>query len=58
MKPKKTGRPKVDNPKTNIIRVRLDDHTTERLDGYCEKHETSRAEAVREGIELLLDNEK
>lgn len=54
MEPKKTGRPKAENPKNNIIRVRLDDQTTERLDGYCEEHETSRAEAVRQGIELLL----
>ena len=54
----RTGRPKAENPKTNVIRVRLDDATTERLDGYCAKHGNTRAEAVRQGIRLLLEQKK
>lgn len=54
----RTGRPKAENPKTNIIRVRLDDETTWRLDEYCAKHIVTRADAVRQGIELLLANGK
>lgn len=54
----RTGRPKAENPKTNVIRVRLDDDTTERLDEYCVKHDTTRAEAVRQGIDLLLEQKK
>lgn len=54
----RTGRPKAENPKTNVIRVRLDDDTTERLDEYCVKHDTTRAEAVRQGIDMLLEQKK
>lgn len=54
----RTGRPKAENPKTNIIRVRLDDESTGRLDEYCAKHSMTRADAVRQGIELLLANGK
>lgn len=54
----RTGRPKAENPKTNIIRVRLDDETTWRLDEYCAKHSVTRADTVRQGIELLLADEK
>jgi conserved domain protein len=54
----RTGRPKADNPKTNIVRVRLDDETTERLDEYCACQDITRAEAVRKGIDLLLEQEK
>lgn len=54
----RTGRPKAENPKTNIIRVRLDNETTERLDEYCIEHDTTRAEAIRQGIDLLLEQEK
>lgn len=54
----RTGRPKADNPKTNIVRVRLDDETTERLDEYCACQDITRAEAARKGIDLLLEQEK
>ena len=51
----RTGRPKAENPKNNVIRVRLDDNVTEQLDNYCTKHETTRAEALRRGIDMLLN---
>lgn len=54
----RTGRPKVDNPKKNDVKVRLDDETTECLDKYCAKHNVTRAEAIRQGIDLLLAQEK
>lgn len=54
----RTGRPKVDNPKRNDVKVRLDDETTERLDKYCVKHDMTRAEAIRQGIDLLLAQKK
>lgn len=52
----RTGRPKAENPKSNDIKVRLDDETKTRLDEYCEKHGMTRAEAIRQGIHLLLAN--
>ena len=48
------GRPKVEKPKRNDIKVRVDDETSERLDEYCKKHGITRAEAIRRGIHLLL----
>lgn len=50
----RTGRPKAENPKRNDVKVRLDDDTAKRLDEYCEKHDMTRAGAIRKGIELLL----
>lgn len=51
----RTGRPKANNPKNNDIKVRLDDVTHEKLLKYCEKHRISKAEAVRQGIDLVLN---
>lgn len=54
----KTGRPKAKNPKNNIIRVRLDDEATKRLDEYCSIKNIPRAEAIRQGLDLLLVQKK
>ncbi len=54
----RTGRPKVDNPKNNDVKVRLDDETTQKLDSYCAEHNITRAEAIRKGIHLLLEKQK
>lgn len=54
----RTGRPKVDKPKNNDVKVRLDDETTKKLDDYCAKHNITRAEAIRQGIHLLLEKRK
>lgn len=54
----KTGRPKVSNPKSNDVKVRLDDNTTSELDKYCVEHNITRAEAIRRGIYLLLGTKK
>ena len=49
---------KLGNPKRNDVNVRLDDEATKRLDEYCAKHDITRAEAIRQGIDLLLAQEK
>lgn len=54
----RTGRPKVENPKSNDVKVRLDDKTTLELDKYCLENGITRAEAIRRGIHLLLGNKK
>lgn len=53
----RTGRPKAENPKKNDIKVRLDDETFKRLNVYCQKYGIIRAEAIRQGIKLLLGEE-
>lgn len=54
----RTGRPRVDKPKNNDVKVRLDDETTKKLDAYCAEHNITRAEAIRQGIHLLLVKQK
>lgn len=54
----RTGRPKVENPKSHDIKVRLDDNTTIELEKYCLENDITRAEAIRRGIHLLLGNKK
>ena len=54
----RTGRPKVENPLSVDVKVRLDKETSEKLDDYCKAHNITRAEAIREGIHLLLEKEK
>lgn len=52
------GRPKVDNPKTNRFSVCLDKETEEKLKIYCETHNITKGEAIRQGIHLLLKKKK
>ena len=54
----RTGRPKVDNPKEQRFTIRLDKNTGDRLDDYCADTGKKRAEAIREGIDLLLEGHK
>lgn len=51
----RTGRPKAVNPKRNDLKVRIDDETLKQLDVYCQANGLTRAEAVRQGINLLLE---
>lgn len=50
----RTGRPKVQNPKNIRYSVCLDAKTEEKLGEYCEKHQITKGEAIRKGIEMLL----
>ncbi|MCI8844483.1 MAG: ribbon-helix-helix protein, CopG family [Oscillospiraceae bacterium] len=54
----RTGRPKAENPKKNDVKVRIDDKTSKLLDAYCDAHGITRAEAIRQGIHLLLAQKK
>ncbi len=48
----------MENPKRNDIKVRIDDQTLKLLDEYCNTHEVTRAEAIRQGVVLLLAQKK
>lgn len=54
----RTGRPKVENPKSISYSIRLDAETEMRLQAYCEKHGITKGNAIRKGIHLLLAQEK
>ena len=55
MAPKKMGRPLTGLPKDCDVKVRLDAETHEKLLQYSAKHKLTKAEAIRRGIHLLLD---
>ncbi|MCI8285443.1 MAG: CopG family transcriptional regulator [Firmicutes bacterium] len=52
------GRPKSNNPKSNDVKVRLDDNMHYALLKYCDEYKITKAEAIRQGICLLLENDK
>ncbi len=54
----RTGRPKSEKPLSVDVKVRLDSETSDRLDEFCKMHGITRAEAIRQGIHLLLSKEK
>lgn len=49
----RTGRPRIDNPKSERITVRLDKEHFEILSNYCKENHVERAEAIRQGIKRL-----
>lgn len=51
----RTGRPKAENPRDVDIKVRIDKATNEKLIAYCNDNNITRAEAIRQGIHLLLE---
>lgn len=54
----RTGRPKVDAPKDIRFSIRLDEETNRKLDDYCFTNGIMKAEAIRRGIYLLLEQKK
>lgn len=54
MDSKKTGRPKSKKPKNVDVKIRIDEETNQKLLLYCEEHQITRVEAIRQGIHLLL----
>ena len=50
----RTGRPVVGEPKTNDVKVRLDDTTYEKLLQYCKDNNTTKAEVIRKAIIQFL----
>lgn len=54
----RTGRPKIDNPKTNPIHVRLDNESVKILETYCKQEKIAKTEGIRRGIEKLKSDIK
>ncbi len=47
------GRP-TDCRKDHDVKVRIDDDTHRKLLSYCQEHSITKAEAIRQGIHLVL----
>lgn len=54
----RTGRPPMENPKSNPIHVRMDNATLKILDAYCAQENVTRTEGIRRGVCLLEDKIK
>lgn len=54
----RTGRPKSQDPINQQITVRLNADLMRKLEAYCEKKQTTKGEAIREGVKRLLETEK
>ncbi len=54
----RTGRPKIKNPKSNPIHVRLDDESKQILESYCEQEKIAKTEGIRRGIHKLKSDIK
>lgn len=51
----RTGRP-TDCRKDHDVKVRIDNETHEKLLKYCKEYGITKAEAIRKGIHLVLQN--
>ena len=57
----RTGRPKSEDPKTKLLQVRIGEKELAILDECANRKQSTRAEIVREGIQLVkreLDEKK
>ena len=49
----RTGRPKIEKPKSTQLAVRLDDEMLEKLDKVAKANSETRVQTIRRGIEKL-----
>ena len=56
MSSKKLGRPPSNNPKSETIKIRVDQTILSKLDVCTEKLNTTRSDIVRKGIERVYDD--
>lgn len=55
----RTGRPRIGKEKLDVdVKVRFDKELNAKLLDYCNRHNISRTEAIRQGVHLLLAAEK
>ncbi len=50
----RTGRPKVEKPKTVEVKARIDEETNKRLIAYCRENNVTKTDVVRQGIETVI----
>ena len=54
----RTGRPKVNNPKSYEVKARIDENIYQAIIRYAEKNNITKTEAFRRAIDLLLTQDK
>lgn len=55
---KQMGRPKISNPKSNRLTVRLDDDIMDKLEESAKMLKLTRVEVIRKGIEKVYSDAK
>ena len=53
----KMGRPKVKDPATNQLRIRLSDNDLKKLNECCELTGKNKSDVIRTGIDLVLNQD-
>lgn len=53
----RNGRPKLEGPKTEVIKARLNKEEIKRVEEYCERKGISKTELVRRAIEKVMEEE-
>lgn len=51
------GRPKAENPKSNLVACRLTDEELLKLQQYCKIHNISQTQVVRDGIIRIIQED-
>lgn len=54
----KTGRPKVENPRSEKMYIRLTTEEKETLEQYASKHGLSKTQVIVKGIRVLSENDQ
>ena len=54
----KMGRPRLDDPRGHQVTVRFSDEQLARLNAYCEKFRTKKAQVLMKGFEELEKQNK
>ncbi|WP_195984598.1 CopG family transcriptional regulator [Clostridium sp. D33t1_170424_F3] len=54
---KKLGRP-TDNPKNIVLKIRLDEDSSKRLEECSMNMKISKAEVIRRGIKMMYDGQE
>ena len=54
----KMGRPKLDDPKTIVLTVRIDKETLAKIDEIAEANSLTKGQVIRQGINSLYNHIK
>lgn len=52
------GRPKLDDPKSNKVSMRLTSEELEQFEAYAQKHNLSKANVLRKAVKELLERDE
>ena len=52
------GRPKLEDPKSNKVSMRLTSEELEQFDAYAKKHNLSKANVLRKAVKELLERDE